>query len=87
MSAGELNLRRLHYFCVLAEELHFGRAAARLHIAQPGLSQQIKLLEAEIGTALLERLGRENRLTPAGELLRSEARRILQDRSQFSCAS
>jgi DNA-binding transcriptional LysR family regulator len=74
-----LNLKRVHYFVVLAEELHFGRAAARLFIAQPGLSQQIKTLEAELGVHLVERGGRETRLTAAGELMYREATRLLRE--------
>jgi DNA-binding transcriptional LysR family regulator len=67
------NLKRAYYFVVLAEELHFGRAAKRLFIAGPGLSQQIKILETELGVRLIERYGRETRLTPAGELFYQEA--------------
>lgn len=62
---------------MLAEELHFGHAARRLHVSQPALSQQIKLLEESLGVALLDR-GREVSLTRAGELLVPDARRILQ---------
>jgi len=67
-----MNLRRLRYFAVLAQERHFRRAADRLHIAQPGLSQQIKVLENELGATLFDRGPHGVALTPAGQILLEE---------------
>jgi DNA-binding transcriptional LysR family regulator len=72
-----VELRLLRSFVAVAEERHFGRAAERLHMAQPPLSQQIRRLEAELGTVLLHRTTRSVELAPAGEILLARARDIL----------
>jgi len=74
-----MELRHLRYFISVGEEQHFGRAAARLHVAQPALSRQIQDLEREIGFLLFDRLPRGVRLNEAGKLFLSDARRILLD--------
>ncbi|CAM5720957.1 LysR family transcriptional regulator [Streptomyces canarius] len=79
MERPELPLPQLHAFVVLAEELHFGRAADRLGIAQPPLSQQIRRLEDKVGHALFTREPGRVTLTPAGRELLPAARRALTD--------
>jgi DNA-binding transcriptional LysR family regulator len=74
---GRLELRHLRYFAAVAETHHFGRAAEQLHLAQPALSQSVRQLERELGTALFARTTRQVHLTPAGEFLQREAQRIL----------
>jgi DNA-binding transcriptional LysR family regulator len=73
-----MELRQLRYFLAVAEQLHFTRAAELLHVAQPALSQQIALLEEEIGVKLLERTNRRVQLTPAGQAFRDKAQAALE---------
>jgi DNA-binding transcriptional LysR family regulator len=77
MWGARVELRQLRYFVTLAEELHFGRAAAREHIVQLALSQQLQRLERELGEALLERTTHHVQLTVAGSAFLVEARQIL----------
>jgi DNA-binding transcriptional LysR family regulator len=73
-----MDLRLLRYFVAVAEERHFGRAAARLHMSQPPLSRAVKQLEADLGTVLLDRSASGVTLTAAGALLYDEARTLLE---------
>lgn len=72
-----LTLKQLRYFVVLSEELHFGNAAARLHISQPPLSNSLRQLEDALGTQLLERDSKHVALTQAGKLFQRQARLLL----------
>ena len=74
----KLELRYVRSFLAIAEELHFGHAAARLHLAQPSLSQQLQRLERQVGVELVARNSREVKLTPAGLAFEAEARRLLE---------
>jgi DNA-binding transcriptional LysR family regulator len=74
---GGVEFRQLRFFVTLAEELHFGRAAAREHIVQSALSQQIQRLERELGVRLLDRSTHHVALTPAGAAFLTEARQVL----------
>ena len=73
-----MELRHLRYFVAVAEELHISRAAERLHVAQPAVSEQIRKLERDLGVELLDRTRRPIALTDAGAAFLAEARRVLE---------
>jgi DNA-binding transcriptional LysR family regulator len=73
-----MDFHQLRYFVAVAERLHFGEAAELVHVSQPGLSQQIKALEEEVGVLLLERTKRTVALTEAGKYFLEEARLTLE---------
>ncbi|GGF67930.1 hypothetical protein GCM10010912_11170 [Paenibacillus albidus] len=72
-----MDIRKLQYFIAVAEELHFHRAAEKLNMTQPPLTQQIQALEQELGVQLFERNKRQVRITPAGSVFLEEAKMIL----------
>ena len=74
----DMELRHLRYFVAVAEELHISRAAQRLHVAQPAVSEQIRKLERDVGVELLDRTRRRIALTDAGAAFLAEARRVLE---------
>lgn len=87
LSMLSITLRQLHYVQIIADEGHFGRAAARCHVTQPALSQQVKLLEERCGLPIFDRLGKAVRLTPFGRDFLGHAARVLsaaQDLESFA---
>jgi DNA-binding transcriptional LysR family regulator len=87
LMARGVDVRHLRYFVAVAEELHFGRAAARLHISAPPLSQRVRELERALGFPLFERTSRSVTLTAAGERLLADARDVLRAMDRFEGAA
>ena len=83
----DLDLRLVRYFTVVADQRHFGRAAAALHIAQPSLSRQIRRLEQQLGARLLDRTPQGSQLTEAGEAFLPRARALLRSATQAAAAA
>ncbi|MFI7067885.1 LysR family transcriptional regulator [Kribbella sp. NPDC050124] len=83
----DLDLRLVRYFTVVAEQRHFGRAAAELHITQPSLSRQIRSLEQQLGARLLDRTPQGSRLTEAGEVFLPRAQALLRSAAEATAAT
>jgi LysR family hydrogen peroxide-inducible transcriptional activator len=83
MNASQLSLRDLEYLVTVSEELHFGKAALRLNVSQPTLSEQIKKLEQTLEIKFFERTNRTVRLTPQGAELIDVAYRVLREAQAF----
>ena len=81
-----MELRQLEYFLSLCQELHFTRAAEKVGISQPSLSQQIRLLEHEVGTPLFDRIGKKTALTESGKLLLKSTLNIFHELEQAQIA-
>ncbi|MFD1362140.1 LysR family transcriptional regulator [Lentibacillus salinarum] len=81
-----MELRQLEYFIAVSKELHFSRAAEKLNIAQPTLSQQIRILEDEVGIPLFDRIGKKTALTEAGKILLHHSRRVFYEIEQAQAA-
>lgn len=81
-----MELRQLEYFMAVCEELHFTKAAEKLNIAQPTLSQQIKILEGEVGKPLFDRIGKKTAITEAGKILLKHSKQVFYELEQAEAA-